>query len=238
MIKDGVKERCCDPTQAGFTNGLVRSCCKHHKIDDVSTGNDMVVAKSRKPAPLKRTNVATQQLHGVGLSPKALLKRILGPTAACFPLWGRNQHIEEREGLARAGTPQSRLTASSSRRHAQAEPRVLPNSKFLRLSDNEAEAVVAVFEQILVAKPEPWAERSNDSKLRQDRFHRGMKRRAGQRLEINSKAAPSVLAPFSDWITLHSPAPLAVFTGTTRSLKSKTTRLSAGAAISHVKFCK
>ena len=57
-------------------------------------------------------------------------------------------------------------------------------------------------------------------KLWKDRLHRGMKRRAGQRLEINIKAAPSVLlAPFPNWITLHSPAPSAVFTGTTCSLK-------------------
>ena len=41
-------------------SGGMRSCCEHHEIDDVSAGNRGVVAKGCKPAPLKRTNVATQ----------------------------------------------------------------------------------------------------------------------------------------------------------------------------------
>ena len=67
-----MKVRCSDRTQVTFANGLVGSCCEHHEIDDVSAGNRVVVAESGKPAPFKRTNVATQQLHGVGLSPKTL----------------------------------------------------------------------------------------------------------------------------------------------------------------------
>src|SRR6476620_6417308 len=71
----------------------------------MSTDNRGVVAESCKRAPFKTTNVATQQLHGVGLSPKALLKRIVGPSAACFLLCGWDQHIEERVALARTDAP-------------------------------------------------------------------------------------------------------------------------------------
>ena len=43
---------------------------------------------------IKRTNVATQQLHGVRLSPEGLHKPVLEPSAACFPLSRRNQHVK------------------------------------------------------------------------------------------------------------------------------------------------
>ena len=66
------------------------------------------------------------------------------------------------------------------------------NIDFLRLRDNEFEAIVAVSEQIFIAKDETRAGRRTDNpKLWKNRLHRGMKRRAGRRLEINIEAAPS-----------------------------------------------
>src|SRR5262245_53517131 len=100
VVKDGMSVRCCDRTQAAFTNGLVRSCCEHYEIDDVSAGNRGVVAKGREPGPFKRANVTTQQLHDVGLSPKVLHKHVLEPSAACFPLCWWNQHVKQDGTLA------------------------------------------------------------------------------------------------------------------------------------------
>ena len=96
VVEDAGKVHCCDRTQATFTNGPVRTCCEHHEIDDVFADNRVVVAESRKPASFKRTNVATQQFHGIGLSPKALHKHVLGPSAARFPLSVWNQPSRER----------------------------------------------------------------------------------------------------------------------------------------------
>jgi hypothetical protein len=80
------------------------------------------------------------------------------------------------------------------------------NIEFLRLRDNEFEAIVAISKQILVAKDKTWAERRSDnSKLWKNRLHRRMKRRPGQRLEINVEAAPGELfAPLPNRIRLHS----------------------------------
>jgi hypothetical protein len=81
---------------------------------------------------------------------------------------------------------------------------LLRNIQLAALRDNEFKAIVAISEQIFVAKEETWAERrSGDVKLWEDRLHRCIKRSVWRWLEINVKAAPSVLlAPFPDWITL------------------------------------
>ena len=58
-----------------------------------------------------------------------------------------------------------------------------------------------------------------------------LKWRICYRLEI---AAPGILlAPFPDWITLHSPAPLAVFTGITCSSKASPTRVDVSCDVRH-----
>ena len=83
--------------------------------------------------------------------------------------------------------------------------------QFWRLRDDDFQAIVAVPKQIVVAKEEPRAKsRSEGAKFGKDRLHQGAKYRAGQGLEINPKAAPSVLLPpFPNWITLHGHLPLA-----------------------------
>ena len=100
------------------------------------------------------------------------------------------------------------------------------NIQFWRLRDDDFQAIIAIPKQIVVAKKKARAQRrSCCAKFRKDRLCRSAKRRAWQRLETNGKAAPSVpLPPFQNWITLHSPIPLAVFTGTACSLKSTPTR--------------
>jgi hypothetical protein len=141
-----------------------------------------------------------------------LHKPILGPSAACFPLCGRDQHVKQGVTLARADA------AGGARQHHRRVARgklnlasQMRSSEFPRLCYNESNAVVAVSKQIVVAKEESWAKcRSDGVKFGEDRLHRGTKRRARQGLEINPKAAPSVLLPpFSNWITLHSHPPLA-----------------------------
>ena len=53
-----------------------------------------------------------------------------------------------------------------------------------RLRHNESDAVVAVSDQIIVAKKKPRAQRSSDDpQFGKDRFHGGVKRRSGQWLE-------------------------------------------------------
>src|SRR5262249_45629332 len=76
---------------------------------------------------------------------------------------------------------------------------------------DDFQAVVAIPKQIVVAKEEPRAQRRlRCAKFGKDRLCRSAKRRAWQRLEINGKAAPSILLPpFPNWITLHSHPPLA-----------------------------
>src|SRR4029077_1198361 len=88
---------------------------------------------------------------------------------------------------------------------------LMRNIKLLRLRDDKFEAIVAISKQTLVAKDETRAgRRSDDSKLWKDRLNRGIKRRAGQRLEINTKAAPGVLLrPIPGHGILHSRRPLA-----------------------------
>ena len=85
------------------------------------------------------------------------------------------------------------------------------NIQFWRLRDNDFQAIVAVPKKIVVAEEEPRAKsRSDGAKFGKDRLHRGAKYRAGQGLEINPKAAPSVLLPqFPNWITLHVHLPFA-----------------------------
>jgi hypothetical protein len=82
------------------------------------------------------------------------------------------------------------------------------NIKRPRLCKNYFEAIIAISEQILIAKDETRARlRSDDAKLWKDRLNRGIKRRARQRLEINTKAVPGVLvAPLPNGIDSHSSA--------------------------------
>ena len=112
------------------------------------------------------------------------------------------------------------------------------NIQLWRLRDDDFQTVVAIPKQLVVAKEEARAQRrSRGAKFGKNRLCRSAKRRAGQRLEINVKAAPSVpLPPFPNWITLHSPTPLAVFTGTTCSLKSSPTRRHVSCRTSQV-YC-
>ena len=100
------------------------------------------------------------------------------------------------------------------------------NVQFWRLRDDDFQTVVSIPKQVVVAKEVPRAQRrSRCAKFGKDRLYRSAKRRAWERLKIDGQAAPSVLLPpFENWITLHSPTPLAVFTGTTCSLKSSSTR--------------
>jgi hypothetical protein len=53
----------------------------------------------------------------------------------------------------------------------------MSRSEFPRLGYNESDAVVAISEQILVAKEETWTERSSDNaEFGKDRLHRSVKR--------------------------------------------------------------
>ena len=63
--------------------------------------------------------------------------------------------------------------------------------------------VAAVLDQVLIAKDSTRAEHgSNDLQAFEDRRERGVKRRPGQRFEIEIRHAPRVLlAPLIDWIT-------------------------------------
>jgi hypothetical protein len=93
------------------------------------------------------------------------------------------------------------------RRVARGKPNLAPqmsSSEFPRLCYNEAYAVVAISDQIVVAKEETGTERrSDDAEFGKNRLHRGVKRRAGQRLEIKPEAAPGVVfAPLSNGIRL------------------------------------
>ena len=56
---------------------------EHGEVDDVPADNRAIVDGSREPL-LNGANVATQQLHGFGLSRKPLHEPILEPSAACF----------------------------------------------------------------------------------------------------------------------------------------------------------
>jgi hypothetical protein len=71
-----------------------------------------------------------------------------------------------------------------------------------RLGYNESDAVVVISKQIFVAKEKPRTKRySDDTQFGEDRPHRGLKRRALQRLKINTKVAPGVLlAPLPNGI--------------------------------------
>jgi hypothetical protein len=94
------------------------------------------------------------------------------------------------------------------------------NIQFWRLlRDDDFQAIVAIPKQFVVAKDGTWTKlRSYKPKLWKGWYQRGMKGRAGQRLEINIQAAPSVpLPPLPNWITLHSHPPLAAESGVDRS---------------------
>jgi hypothetical protein len=85
------------------------------------------------------------------------------------------------------------------------------NIQFWRLRDDDFQAIVAIPKQLVVAKDGTWTKlRSYKPKLSKGWYQRGVKGRAGQRLEINIQAGPSVpLPPFPNWITLHGHPPLA-----------------------------
>jgi hypothetical protein len=93
---------------------------KYGEVDDVPADNRALVDGSREPRLLNEVNGATQQLHGFGLSPKPLHKPILGPSAACFPLCGRDQHIKQ--GAAFARTDAASCARQDHRRVASGKP--------------------------------------------------------------------------------------------------------------------
>jgi hypothetical protein len=80
----------------------------------------------------------------------------------------------------------------------------MPSGGLPRLRYNESDAVVAVSDQIMVAKEKTRAQRrSDDAEFGKDWFYRRVKNGPGQRLKINLKAAPGVLfAPLQNGVTL------------------------------------
>jgi hypothetical protein len=66
-----------------------------------------------------------------------------------------------------------------------------------------------LFDQFRVSKRDAGAERgSHDAQVLEDGLNRCLKRRIGQRFEIEPQQMPSNLfSPFPDWIALHSPTP-------------------------------
>ena len=65
----------------------------------------------------------------------------------------------------------------------------MPCGELPRLRHNESDAVVAVSDQIMVAKEKAWAQRSSDdAQFGKDRFYRRVKNGPGQRLKINRPA--------------------------------------------------
>jgi hypothetical protein len=86
----------------------------------------------------------------------------------------------------------------------------MPSSDFSGLRHKESEAVVTISKQVFVAKEKSWAKGcSNKAKLGKDWLDRGVKRRAGCRLEIDPQNASGVLfAPFPNGISLPCHCPL------------------------------
>src|SRR4029077_1762072 len=75
-----------------------------------------------------------------------------------------------------------------------------------QLAYNESDPVVAVSDQVMVAKEKTRAQRrSDDAEFGKDWFYRRVKNGPGQRLKINLKAAPGVLfAPLQNVFRLPS----------------------------------
>ena len=198
VIEGGGQSSGHDGARAALADGAAGSGGEHGEIDDVPADNRAVVDGNRKPL-LNGANVATQQLHGFGLSPKSLHKPVLGPSAACFPLCGRNQHFKEPEAFTRSDAAgRARL---HHRRVARSKPNLaslMRNIEFWRLRDDDFQAIVTIRKQIVVAKEEPRAQRRSDcAKFGKDRLYRSAKRRAwatarNQRSGSTERTAPAI----------------------------------------------